>query len=120
MRGFVEDMVGVVVLMEGFEVGDGVDEEWWEGYFGRGVWMEDVKERFGMGWERVGSGCLVCVLGVIGGRKEVVVGLRGSCLLWVKRRMLRLEGWWLGGWMDGEMVRESEVLVGRLRVVRRL
>lgn len=120
VRGFVEDMAAVVVLMEGFEMGDGVDEERWEGYFGRGVRMEDVKERFGTGWERVGSGCLACVLGVIGGRKEVVVGLRGSCLSRAKRRTPRLEGRWLGGWMDGEMVRESEVLAGRLRVVRRL
>ncbi|KAK0666198.1 hypothetical protein QBC41DRAFT_305472 [Cercophora samala] len=118
--GYVGVMAGVVLLMEEFEVGKGGDEERWEGCFGRGVRLDEIKGKMGAGWGKVGSGCMACVIGVVGGRREMVVGLRASCLSRAKRRTPRLEGRWLGGWLDerGEMERESEALAGRLTAVR--
>ncbi|KAK0737118.1 hypothetical protein B0T21DRAFT_410581 [Apiosordaria backusii] len=123
VRENVELMVGIVTLMEEFTVGDGRSEERWERYFGRGVEMENKGKYF----ERVKTGCMACVLGVIGGRKELIIGLKGSCLARARRRTPRLLGRWLPGWVlafgnqeQKEIEKKSEELAGRIRVVRGL
>ncbi|KAK4179027.1 hypothetical protein QBC36DRAFT_181162 [Triangularia setosa] len=123
VRGFVEDMVGIVTLMEVFEPGNGEDEERWEGYFGRGLDVDALRKK-GRCFERVENGCMACVLGIIGGRKRLVIGLRASCLGRARRRTPRLLGRWLPGWVErfgglerGEIETKSEELAGRIRVV---
>ncbi|KAK4201861.1 hypothetical protein QBC40DRAFT_277319 [Triangularia verruculosa] len=115
-------MVGIVMLMEEFEVGNGRDEERWERYFGRGLGMEYMKRR---GFVMVENGCMACVLGVVGGRMGMVTGLRASCLGRARRRTPRLLGRWLLGWVEGfsivqqrEAQAKSEEMARAIRTVR--
>ncbi|KAK4240580.1 hypothetical protein C8A03DRAFT_13101 [Achaetomium macrosporum] len=77
---------------------------------------------------RVANGCPACVLAAVGGRREVLVALRGNILGRARGkqpRLLRLVEAWMemfGGGLgvEAEMRRKSDALAGEVKAVRRL
>ncbi|KAK3302572.1 uncharacterized protein B0T15DRAFT_310276 [Chaetomium strumarium] len=79
-------------------------------------------------FQKVQSGCPACVLAVVGGRREVLVALRGNMLGRAKGkepRLLRLVEAWMemfggGVGVEAAIRRESDVLAQEVRNVRRV